>query len=898
MPRAGLGFALACTLVLSTACGGGESPGPADVRLAARDRAAALHPVVTSAGAVADTPAGPGVAVDALLGDDSGPGTVERPFRTLARLASVRLAAGQGIHLRCGRVWRESLVLDARHLQDGAVIAGYGPCAEAKARISAADDVSGGWVRVGNVWQRAVPAGWPKVTRVFVDGQPHRVAQWPNADAAGRAWALNSVQAPVSATTLVVGELDRAALGGRSVVGAQVVARTEPWFIDDRVRVAAHDVASGRLTLDRPADHPLHPAEGYLLRDQRWMLDAPGEFFHDVAAGRLYLRPRTAAAQADLNAVRVEASVRDVALRLSGRQRLQVRDLQLDMARVDGVQTENTPGIVLASLDASNNERRGVWASQYAALPAGLRAGLVRDGSFRANGEVGLDLQDAVPFDALRNRVADTGMRMHVGMSKAGIRVGAGAVVEFNTVSRTAGTGIRFVGKAGARLHGNRVEDFCQRLADCGGLYTWNGFDDRTAMQSQLRANVVLRGVPDTAGSVGGGAGLVAGIYLDELATGVHVVGNTVADVPTGIFLHDASGIRVEANRVWRVGHAAYSALMNASDGQDHLRDNDVFDNQWIASPRVVAQATGQPVFEPVYAMRFSHGLLGATSITSGLNRFWGNRIVHLAGAEAPSVALAGPGTTRTLTSRDWVAMMPGEAAPTQPAEFQLLMETLGPELVPNGGFDAGSTGWGSWFATGGGSFRVVSGQPGCSGPCGLLKSATIHDTFYSAGFPLVAGRHYRLRYGAQLDGPGTVGLPKVGRASAPFDALTGSGGLAGVSATEGAAGSELRIVTYFTASASATARLNFGVLTAGLGAAFDDVSVREVLARRVSTPADWTAVVAAPPRARARFACVDLGWPEGCQVADADGRAVAMPVLLEPGEARLLLQLDSPWKP
>ena len=58
----------------------------------------------------------------------------------------MRLAAGAGVYLRCGSLWRASLVLGTEHLPGNNLVAGYGTeCGTQKATVSGADDFSGGW---------------------------------------------------------------------------------------------------------------------------------------------------------------------------------------------------------------------------------------------------------------------------------------------------------------------------------------------------------------------------------------------------------------------------------------------------------------------------------------------------------------------------------------------------------------------------------------------------------------------------------------------------------------------------------------------------------------------------------------------------------------------------------
>jgi hypothetical protein len=71
-------------------------------------------------------PAGRGFAIDPINGSDINPGTVDQPWKTLSKLTSVTLTTGQGIYLRCGGVWRESLTLASGQLVDGVIIRATG----------------------------------------------------------------------------------------------------------------------------------------------------------------------------------------------------------------------------------------------------------------------------------------------------------------------------------------------------------------------------------------------------------------------------------------------------------------------------------------------------------------------------------------------------------------------------------------------------------------------------------------------------------------------------------------------------------------------------------------------------------------------------------------------------
>ena len=117
----------------------------------------------------------------------------------------------------------------AAQLVDSSTVAGYGAdCASRKAVISGADDFSAGWTKSGSVWSRSLPAGTPKITQLFVDGQPMQTARWPDAAAGGRQHALAGA-ASATGTQVALLAADRTALAGRDVAGATALLRTQPY---------------------------------------------------------------------------------------------------------------------------------------------------------------------------------------------------------------------------------------------------------------------------------------------------------------------------------------------------------------------------------------------------------------------------------------------------------------------------------------------------------------------------------------------------------------------------------------------------------------------------------------------------------------------------------------------
>jgi parallel beta-helix repeat protein len=851
----------------------------------------------------------PGVYVDAERGSDSNPGTQALPWRSLAKVTAARLLSGHGIYLRCGSQWRESLTLSAAQLERGAVIAGYGPeCSTRKATLSGADDFSLGWRKSGAAWVRDLPPGTPKITQLFVDGQALRPAQWPNPSAAGqpRSALVATAMAP---TSLGLSSADAAALAGKDLQGAAVQLRTQPWLLETR-RISA--VAAGQLTLDSAPRWALQPGEGFVLQDKLWMLDSPGEFFHDTRSQQLHLIAPVAGVPADINTARIEGSVRDVALALSQVAALSLRDIAVRAARVDGLTLTDTPEARISGVHARDNGGAGMRLWQWLALPATLSVAdagpRISDSLVAGNGHQGIDAVHTSGARIERVLALANGVGLqHQGPVAAALAAGPGARIENNIVDGAGYGGIHFSAQNASVVAGNTVSGYCKRLSDCGGIYTWTGRVAAAAaanLSATVERNRVLNASAWLEGAVSNGREVVAGIYIDDHSHGARVQNNLLVGMPMGVLVHNASNVSVSSNRIWQPTRVGLWATMDESDA-DSMVGNRFTLNEIV--PLVHANVAGAdgvaglPTFSTSQAVWFWHSRDGAAALASTRNHFSGNRVLQLQGALAAHVSLRGPGNEQLLDAVAWRKLNPAETLPIRPARFAPLALTLGPELVADAEFDAGLGQWRPYrhAATPLFAVQAVAQAPGCNGPCASLSSGDPGDLLASQPFTLRTGATYVYRHTTvwPAGSGGTVGLPYISRETSPWDSMADGRGFAGYGSRNGAGGEILPFESFFVAKAAEQARVNLQLESLGVPVHLDGVSLREVLGMRASQSVEWSALAYARPDSARSVDCADLGWPAGCSALDLLGQPLPLPLQLAAGEERLVLRADSVFR-
>jgi hypothetical protein len=843
----------------------------------------------------------PGPYVDIWFGADTNPGTRARPYRTLAALVGRTLLAGENIHLHCGNMWRETLALGVSELTDGTEIRRYGDdCAiTGNPVVSGADLFNGGWSRNGAVWSRAVPAGTPQITRLFVGYTAMRPAQWPNADA-----PMAVLDGPVAGQPqrMRIGAAAATALSGRPLAGATALVRTTAWTIETH-QIAPQGLQGQELALASTPGHAVKAGDAYVLRDLAWMLDAPGEFFHDTAAQRLYLIPAATDAALDMNSVAIEGSVRDVAIDLRGRSGIRLTQISARLARQVGIQLTNTPQARLLAVEARENGAAGIRLMQWYPLPTGSTGPSVENSLVAGNGEHGIDAKFARKSSIVGNRVLDTGLGTHVGTSLAGISAGPGSTIDGNVVDGSAYAGIMFSSLQGSLVARNEVSRYCLRLSDCGGLYTWSGEAGISPEQSSTRKNNHVRATRIARmGSGAGGHDVVAGIYLDEFTQGATVRGNFLQGMPTGVLLHNAARTTVENNTIWLASQSALWVTMSRTDA-DWSSGNLLQNNEIV--PMVVAKGTwpSLPSFTISHPVWFTNLRSGQAALGAGRNEFANNRVVQVNGNLTQHAFIVGPSGQRHVDAVAWRELNPRETLPERPITFSTYFLDLGPEKVAGGQFDGGLAPWGSywnWQAPAGGyEAQPVWSQPGCTGPCMRLKVAERGESIFSPPFTLTPGVPHLYRWTAvATQAPVVMGESYISRTQSPWSAINDGRGFVTLDSREIKPGAAKNFEAFFMPTAADSVRVNIQPETVGVPVHVDAVSVREIRGWWLSGPAQWMATIVAPRGAsRTVSSCSEFGWPSSCALLSQGGTPVTLPLTVPPGSQQMVFWADSPYR-
>lgn len=683
--------------------------------------------------------------VDADLGNDNADGrraldagSGRGPWRSLSRAASAPLQPGDVLALRCGRVWREPLEIGGSRSWKGLLITAYGDncAADALPEIRVTSTVTT-WESAG-AGTAAATVGRP-VGQVWVNGARLTLARHPDA---GFFSMTPQRSADTAKASVLPGPYGRS-FGGPAQ-GATAVIRTTAWSIETR-RIAGV-AETGDVLLESGVKYGIAPGFGFYVENARWMLNRPDEWFYDPTRQQLLIgmAPRELAGKS------VEATQFDNGIVLRGASDVEIRQIRVRGADKVGILIERSTRVSLRDVEVLDSGLDGIRIEDSPGTS-------VADSVVRSSVRDGVVFVRAPGSKLLRSTVEDSG---NVGSPKPHFAAVNGTasdelVIEQNVVKRAGYIGIRF--KRTTQVAKNRVEDTCLVLDDCGAIYTWSHSDPEALYASKVEDNFVS-GAPGNEEGRPPGPGITAGIYLDDLASGIDVRRNTVTGTQRGLFLHNARDIVAEDNVL--AGNR-WTQIMLSESGDVPAG---VMQRNRLARNTVVASSADAPV------------VFDGTKGRDNLGQFDRNRYVNLHTAELFRIQTGtGPKRVTRLLDLDGAraeglekvgeVVRPGMAKAGRSRSVVLSVN-----LVPNGDLASGAAQWQVWDKNG--VTRLALSRDCDTVPACLAVDFPPGDRglAHSGSFSLSKG----VRYVAQAllrspGGPATVEWT-VRRARAPYE--------------------------------------------------------------------------------------------------------------------------------
>jgi hypothetical protein len=278
----------------------------------------------------------------AVNGNDANPGTLEQPFRTIQKCASIA-TPGTVCLIRAG-TYRETVTPVNSGVSGSPIL--FRPYQNEKVLISGADVLSGWTVDSGSIYR--APVAWDLGVgnnQVFVDGKMMLEARYPNASLDLLApWNGKFINPRGSGVTYTV---DAGSVPA-NITGANINFLPGPeWVVETGTITTATGSTftftspNGQLAADVDFDNNLYvprPGNPYFIWGKKVLLDSAGEWF--LESGQLYLR--TPQSDNPTNHT-IEVKRRMYAFDLTGRSHISVGSFQIFAATITTADVTKSP---------------------------------------------------------------------------------------------------------------------------------------------------------------------------------------------------------------------------------------------------------------------------------------------------------------------------------------------------------------------------------------------------------------------------------------------------------------------------------------------------------------------------------------------------------------------------
>lgn len=511
--------------------------------------------------------------------------------------------------------------------------------------------------------------------------------------------------------------------------GTRIRIRTVSWKIDDRTIAS---IAGKRLNLDKPSSYPIRAGWGYYFYNQLWMLDEPGEYFHDVASDTLYVWMPDSAAPGDrisIGEVGAGVDIRNASyLTIDG---IAVRNTQT------GIRVRQANSIVLRNVIVEDVVGMGVDATDSTDCE-------ISDSHFARTGSAAISGADGANslrgFSILDNDISETGVRRNEGIISS-LPVPTGAAVKAGYEALVSGNIIRTTGYNGVTPFDNSVvsdnylEDSCLVLDDGGAIYLFRNNN------TLIEHNTVVHVAGSPVGAPDGSEFPSQGIYLDSLTSGASVTDNTIVDARDGIHLHNAYNNYIGNNTLY--GNRHYGVFLQ-EDSHETRAEGDLYDNV-VHANRFFPTSIGTPIRQQSTLRATDEAASYDENVYFTLLRPRIALEVSPAGNAVYTLSQWQTATTNGWTSRK---LDPFAVEVSSDTTGYTTYEVTGENVVPNGSLTHGISGWTAYSATAPyGKRQLINCLPGA---CIRYLAGESTSLLSSPNFSIVGGQWYRVSFDLQ----------------------------------------------------------------------------------------------------------------------------------------------------
>ncbi|MCH7411688.1 Ig-like domain-containing protein, partial [Belliella sp. DSM 111904] len=465
------------------------------------------------------------------------------PWKSIDKLNSIMnsLSPGDKVLFKRGDVFYGTIKINRHNNSNNAIEFGaYGT--GDKPIITSFVEVNG-WSSVGNgVYEAELRITEIEKINVFtIDETPYELGRFPNFDGPNKGY-LNIESTPNN-NSIISSNLS----GSSNWSGGEIVIRKNPWIID-RHNISSH--SSTRINYSTNSSHyNANKGYGFFIQNHLNTLDQFGEWYYDKNNQKLYVY------FGDRSPANHTVKISNLPYLISfgwDIGNITINDLDLRGANTTGIRIQQGTNVKILNTNISltgENAILGILSHDLEISNCSINHSLNN----------GIQIQNSTRnVKILNNEIKNThvfnGMGMSADLNGQAIYTtndSHNGLIENNRIYNTGYIAINFGGN-NTVVKNNFIDNFCMHKSDGGGIYTWEGPDNKNMSGRVVEGNIIVNGVGYKEGTLYNGTispTPIEGIYLDDNSSGIEIKNNTVSNVSNnGVYFHNARNILYENN--------------------------------------------------------------------------------------------------------------------------------------------------------------------------------------------------------------------------------------------------------------------------------------------------------------------------------------------------------------
>jgi hypothetical protein len=411
------------------------------------------------------------------------------------------------------------------------------------------------WNQVGtSLYETTSALKTSDIQVVLINGKRVELGRFPNGDQNNEGYiTINSV----SNKNTISGDFPA---GSSNWTGGDVVIKKMQWVIDVH-KITSHSGSTVTFDLGSSGYEP-KAGFGFFIQNHPNTLDKYGEWYFNPSTKKLRIHFQN---ENPANSVIEYASLPYLVTKNSRANHILLENLHFSGANKDAIFLSGGDDVKISKVDIDYTGEDGMHILSHTNLliEECLINNTYNNGMYLRFGNDGAVIKN----NKLTNISTEAGRTRNGDGSGVGIfAVSSNVLIEKNSVHSVGYNGIQFNGN-NTIVKNNFVDTFCLIKGDGGGIYTFGGHNNPDVHNRKVVDNIIINGI----GSKGGLAYITRsgfnpqaeGIFLDDNSNGIEIIGNSIANVNSGIKMSNSYNVKVtdnifyNSNMLLNVGNSA-----------------------------------------------------------------------------------------------------------------------------------------------------------------------------------------------------------------------------------------------------------------------------------------------------------------------------------------------------